>query len=97
GTGQFQFAPPTLDEAQAHSYTSEEKAVKEKNKGRFVIGSPQSVKEQLEQLVADTLVDEVMVLNMITDTKARHSAYTLLADAFHLHPSSDIPGKGGKQ
>lgn len=84
GTGQFQYAPPTLDEAYHHSYSSQEEAVRQENKGRFVIGNVESVKEQLQKLAADAQVDEIMILNMITDIKARNKSFTLLAEAFNL-------------
>ncbi|WP_240376259.1 LLM class flavin-dependent oxidoreductase [Bacillus piscicola] len=84
GTGQFHFAPPTLDEASSHTYTDAEEAARQEGSGRFVIGSVDSVKEQLEKLATDAQVDEIMILNMITDQKARHHSYSLLAEAFHL-------------
>ncbi|MFD2762150.1 LLM class flavin-dependent oxidoreductase [Lentibacillus juripiscarius] len=84
GTGQFHFAPPTLEEAAAHKYTQEEEMVRQQNKGRFIIGSADTVKEQILQLKEDTQIDELMVLDMISDKEARHKSFSLLADAFQL-------------
>ncbi|TMN21559.1 LLM class flavin-dependent oxidoreductase [Lentibacillus cibarius] len=84
GTGQFQFAPPTLEEAAAHTYTQEEEMVRQQNKGRFIIGSVDTVKEQILQLKEDAQIDELMVLNMISDKEARNKSFSLLADAFQL-------------
>lgn len=84
GTGQFRLPPPTLDEAHSHQYTPAEEAIKAESKGRFVIGSAESVREQLQQLARDTLVDEIMAVNMISDREARYRSYTLLAEAFDL-------------
>lgn len=86
-TGQYKSAPPTLEEARAHKYTDEESAAREQNKGRFVIGSPTSVKEQLEHLTNEAEADEVIIVNMITDKEARHKSYELLAEAFQLSPN----------
>lgn len=84
GTGQFRLAPPTVEEAANHTYTAEEKIVKEQNKGRFIIGSIENVKAQLEKTAKDAQVDEVIILNMITDKEARHNSLKLLAEAFEL-------------
>ncbi|AIF43025.1 LLM class flavin-dependent oxidoreductase [Virgibacillus sp. SK37] len=85
GTGQFHFAPPTLEEAASHSYSDQEELVRQQNKGRFVIGGVTTVKEKLLKLKQDAQIDELMILNMIPDKEARHKSYALLADAFHLN------------
>lgn len=83
-TGEYKSGPPTLEEARSHKYTKEETLAREQNKDKFIIGSPESVKEQLEQITNEAQADEVMIANMITDKEARHKSYTLLADAFNL-------------
>lgn len=83
-TGQYKTAPPTLEEARAHTYTAEESSVREQNKNKFVIGSVASVKKQLEQLATESEADEIIILNMITDKEARHKSIKLLAEAFNL-------------
>lgn len=88
GTGQFQLAPPTLEEASAHVYTAQEKAVRQENEGRFVIGSVENVEKRLRQLAQDAKVDEIMILNMLTEKTTRHKSYELLAEAFDLSPSN---------
>jgi len=87
GTGQFQYAPPGLEEANAHVYTAREEAVRLENRGRFVIGSVENVEKQLRKLAQDAMVDEVMILNMLTEITTRHKSYELLADAFNLAPN----------
>ena len=84
-TGQFRLPPPTVEEAAAHVYTAQEEKVREQNKGKFIIGSVENVKAQLEQIATEAEVDEIMMLNMITDKDARHRSLSLLADAFDLH------------
>ncbi|MBY7142696.1 LLM class flavin-dependent oxidoreductase [Virgibacillus sp. NKC19-3] len=88
GTGEFQLAPPTLEEAKAHEYTPQEEDVRRENKGRFVIGSVEKVEKQLRKLAEDAMVDEIMILNMLTEKHTRHRSYELLADAFNLSPSN---------
>ncbi len=83
-TGQYKSAPPTLEEARNHVYTEEEAQVRKENKDKFVIGSPKSVKAQLEKLAKESGIDEVMIANMITDKAARHKSYELLAKEFNL-------------
>jgi len=84
GTGAFHLAPPTLEEASSHVYSAQEEAVRRENKGRFVIGSVENVAEQLRKLAKDAEVDEIMILNMLTEKTSRHRSYELLADAFGL-------------
>ncbi|MUV36740.1 uncharacterized protein JNUCC1_00544 [Lentibacillus sp. JNUCC-1] len=88
GTGQFKLPPPTLEEAAKHTYTPAEEKARQENSGRFIIGSTGKVKKALTELAAEAQADEVMVLNMITDQKARHHSYTLLADAFALRENT---------
>lgn len=47
-------------------------------------GSQETVKAKVEQFVADTGVDELMISSMIYDKKARFRSYELLADTFDL-------------
>lgn len=86
GTGQFRLAPPTLEEASSHVYTAQEEAVRKENKGRFVIGSVENVEKKLWKLAEEAMVDEIMILNMLTEKSTRHKSYELLADAFNLTP-----------
>lgn len=86
GTGAFDLAPPTLEEASSHVYTVQEEAVRQENKGRFVIGSVENVAEKLRKLSKDAMVDEIMILNMLTEKTSRHRSFELLAEAFNLVP-----------
>lgn len=84
GTGQIHHAPPTLEEAAAHQYTPQEQAARGESSGRFVVGSPQRVKEQLQHMADQAQADEVMAVNMITDHGALLRSHQLLAEAFEL-------------
>lgn len=84
-TGQFKDPTPTLEEAAAYNYTAQEKRVLEENKSRFVIGSAENVKKKLDTLAEEAQVDEIMILNMLTDKESRHRSFELLAEEFGLN------------
>ncbi|WP_437927814.1 LLM class flavin-dependent oxidoreductase [Sorangium sp. So ce291] len=73
-------AYPTIEEAEAHPWTSEERAFAEKWFAQNVVGSPASVREQLDQLLETTRADELMVLCAVPDAEARKRSYTLLRE-----------------
>jgi luciferase family oxidoreductase group 1 len=89
GTGAFHLAPPTLEEANSHVYTAREEAVRQENKGRFVIGSVEKVEGKLRELAKEAMVDEIMILNMLTEKTSRGQSFKLLADAFKLQSLTD--------
>lgn len=84
GTGVYQLPPPSYEEANAHTFTADEAAVTREDAGKFVIGTPSQVKEQLNSLAEQAMVEEVMILNMISDKDGRHKSYKLLAEEFNL-------------
>jgi len=55
---------------------------------RGIIGSPEKVRAELEQLVVEYGADEAIVVTITHDHQARRRSYELLADAFALEPSS---------
>lgn len=48
------------------------------------VGSPETVKAKIDQFVADTGVDELMISSMIFDKKARMYSYEALADLYEV-------------
>lgn len=84
GTGVYKLPPPGLKEANDHIFSPAEEAVTIENAGRFVIGTPAQVKEQLNSLAEQAKVEEVMILNMIPDKEKRNESFTLLAETFNL-------------
>jgi luciferase family oxidoreductase group 1 len=76
------FPPP--EEALAYPYTDIEKRVLEYHRRRQIVGTPETVKPQLEALAASYGVDEVVVLTITHDYRARKQSYALLAEAFGL-------------
>jgi luciferase family oxidoreductase group 1 len=55
---------------------------------RGVIGSPEKVRAELEQLASDYGAEEAIVVTITHDHAARRRSYELLAEAFGLEPSS---------
>jgi len=83
-TGNLGTTFPTLEEASQHRYTPAEEAARAQNKDKFIVGGIKRVKQQLEALAEQAMVDEFMLLEFYTDQAARHKAYRLLASEF-LH------------
>ena len=75
---------PTCEEAEQYPWTPPERDFAEDWLRKNVVGSPASVKIQLDALVAATRADEVMVLCTAPDPQARQRSYTLLRE---LYPS----------
>lgn len=80
-----QYLPlPSPEEAQAYPYTDAERASIARNRSRLFVGSPATVMQKLQPLIAASQPDELMVISAVFDHDARKKSYTLLADAFGL-------------
>jgi luciferase family oxidoreductase group 1 len=80
-----QYRPlPSIEEAQAYTYTDSDRAVIARNRARMFVGSPATVMQKLEPMIAATQADELMVVTAVYDHEARKKSYSLLADAFGL-------------
>ena len=75
---------PTVEEAEAYPYTAPERAIVEYNRRRTVAGTPEQVRERLTALAAEYGVDELIIVTITHDPKARLRSYELLAQAFEL-------------
>ena len=76
------FPPP--EEALAYPYTEAERRLVDYHHRRQIVGTPETVKPQLEALAASYGVDEIVVLTITHDYQARKRSYALLAGAFGL-------------
>src|SRR6201999_2626339 len=80
-----QYIPlPSVEEAQAYAYTDADRAVIARNRSRLFVGSPATVIERLEPMIAASQADELMIVSAIYDHEARKKSYSLLAEAFGL-------------
>jgi luciferase family oxidoreductase group 1 len=75
---------PSVEEAEAYPYTAHERAVVEYNRRRTVAGTPEQVHARLTALAAEYGVDELIIVTITHDPKARLRSYELLAQAFEL-------------
>lgn len=75
---------PTLEEAQAHTYTEQERRYVRDQRERVVIGAPEGCKARLEELATKYETDEVMVLTITGDYASRRRSYELLSEVFSL-------------
>jgi luciferase family oxidoreductase group 1 len=80
-----QYLPlPSPEEALAYPYTDGERALVARNRSRLFVGSPATVMQKLQPMIAASQADELMIVTAIYDHDARKKSYQLLADAFGL-------------
>jgi luciferase family oxidoreductase group 1 len=82
---------PSPDEAAAHSYTDFERAIAERRQANQVIGSPGRVRRALDDLVAATGADELMITTMVHDHEDRFRSYELIAELAGLDGRDEVP------
>jgi luciferase family oxidoreductase group 1 len=80
-----QYLPlPSVEEALAYPYTDAERAAIARNRSKLFVGSPATVMQKLQPMIAASQADELMVITAVYDHDARKRSYSLLADAFGL-------------
>jgi luciferase family oxidoreductase group 1 len=79
---------PTPEEAAAYPFTEVERQVARSWTASHVIGSPDTVRRQLSELIERTGADELMVTTMVHGPADRARSYQLLAEAVGLEPAS---------
>lgn len=72
------------EEAARHVYTEQQKRIIENQSKLWIVGSPETVKREIEAKVAESGADEVMVTTTAWDYDVRLRSYRLLAEAFGL-------------
>jgi luciferase family oxidoreductase group 1 len=77
-------AYPTVEEAERYPYAPRELALVEHARRRTVAGSPERVVEDLRALAAEYGAEELVIVTITHDPKARLRSYELLAEAFGL-------------
>jgi luciferase family oxidoreductase group 1 len=75
---------PSVEEAERYDYSPRERAIVEHARQRTVTGAPEQVRAKLLALAAEYEVDELIVVTITFDPKARLRSYELLAEAFAL-------------
>ena len=80
-----QYLPlPSVEEAQAYTYSDAERASVKRNRSRLFVGSPATIMSKLEPMLTASKPDELMIITAVYDHDARKRSYGLLADAFGL-------------
>ncbi|WP_173917781.1 LLM class flavin-dependent oxidoreductase [Halobacillus sp. Marseille-Q1614] len=75
---------PTPEEAFHYSYTMFEEEQIAENRSRIIVGSPERVKEEIEDLARYYDVNEVIINSIVSPFENRLQSYQLLAEAFQL-------------
>jgi len=75
---------PTLEEAERHAYTEEERRYVMSQRERAVIGGPEKCRREITALAERYAADEVMLLTITGDYATRLRSYELLAESFGL-------------
>jgi alkanesulfonate monooxygenase SsuD/methylene tetrahydromethanopterin reductase-like flavin-dependent oxidoreductase (luciferase family) len=81
GEGAIDF--PTPEEARAHTWTDEDRALVADRVDTQFVGSPGQVADQLEQLQEATGADELIITTITHDHADRVRSYRLLAEEWH--------------
>ncbi len=79
---------PEFSEIKKYEFSEGERELLQRNSGRIVSGTKESVKTQLEELASDFEVDEVMISTMSYSKELRLRSFELVAEAFDLKPES---------
>lgn len=74
------------EEAAAHDYTDRERAVIESHRPLWIVGSPETVRDRIEQKRVEADADEVMITTTMHSYAQRRRSFALVAEAFGLDP-----------
>lgn len=72
---------PSPEEAEAYPYSPKEMLIVNERRSLLIAGSEKTVRRRIEEMVALTEADEVMISSMIHDPIARLRSYELVAEA----------------
>jgi luciferase family oxidoreductase group 1 len=75
---------PSVEEAEAYPYSAHEQALLPHLRRRAIVGAPETVRDSLLGLAEEYGVDELIIVTITHDRKARLRSYELLAQAFGL-------------
>jgi len=75
---------PSIEEAEAHPYTARELLIVEHARRRTIAGAPEQVRDRLLALADAYGVDELVIVTITHDPKARRRSYERLAQVFGL-------------
>src|SRR5699024_8748364 len=70
---------PSVETAKSYSFSAEDKQTVSKMKQKMILGNPQEVRKQLEELQANYGADEIMMVTITHSYRARLRSYELIA------------------
>jgi luciferase family oxidoreductase group 1 len=79
---------PTVEDALAEERARPAQPAAKPPSNRGIVGSPETVRERLDELLEASGADELMVMTTMYGLEDRARSYTLLAEAFHLAPTA---------
>jgi luciferase family oxidoreductase group 1 len=79
-------AVPPPDQALRNLQADERSGMRTGQRRRTVLGTPEQVRDQLEQIAAEYRAQELIVVTITHDHALRRRSYQLLAEAFELEP-----------
>jgi luciferase family oxidoreductase group 1 len=71
---------PTVDEARSHPWTEQERAIVAAWAGGHVVGDRDTVQAGLDELLARTAADELMITTLVPDRAARLRSFEMVAE-----------------
>jgi luciferase family oxidoreductase group 1 len=77
---------PTPEEADAYTFTPQERELIKTWQFSVVVGTPDTVRQQLDDLAQRTEADELIITTMVHDPAERLRSYRLVADAYRAPP-----------
>ncbi len=72
------------EEAAAHHYTPHQLSIIDNHRPLWIVGSPETVKAEIDRKVTESGADEVMITTTVWDYDMRLRSYRLLAEAYRL-------------
>ena len=75
---------PSVDEAERYPYDARERTIVEHARRRCIAGAPEQLRERLTLFATEHGVDELVIVTITHDSKARYRSYELLAEVFGL-------------
>jgi luciferase family oxidoreductase group 1 len=75
---------PSVEEAEAYPYSPRDLAIVEHNRQRTFAGAPEQVRDHLQAFARAHGVDELVIVTITHDPKARRRSYELVAEAMGL-------------
>jgi luciferase family oxidoreductase group 1 len=79
---------PSVEEARAYRYDSQEEALRLFHRDRHIIGGPRRVRDEILSLAQAAAADEVMIMTHIHSHEARKRSYELVAGALGVDRQS---------